>query len=391
MIRLTPLFAVLVLVASVVPSVAVEPTPVTVDLMILYSPATTARYGSGVDTRINHLINAANDAYRRSEAGLRLRVVHSEEVAYSDTAGSDAALDALTQNSGVFSGIEAKRTQVGADLVVLMRPYVGDGICGVAWLGGYGQNGDFSRSRRHGYSHVSIDCSDEVLPHELGHNMGLSHSRRQNGQGGTFPWALGHGVDNSFVTVMAYGSAFGASRVPLFSSPDLVCNGHPCGVDRADPVNGADAVNTLQYGRGQIAAYTAAVVAPPPPPPPPVNPPVATSSVSLTGPVGGGLRQNTAVTLDWQGSSDVVSVDVSYRLETRKRRRWRKSAWAMLSPGDADGTFDWIVPNHRVRRDPKLIRFLLVGYDGSGTQVASEVSSPYRLPKTKKRRRRRRR
>ena len=42
---------------------------------MLYSPGVTARYGSGVDTRINHLVNASNDAYRRSEAGLRIRVV----------------------------------------------------------------------------------------------------------------------------------------------------------------------------------------------------------------------------------------------------------------------------------------------------------------------------
>ncbi|MBW2395536.1 MAG: hypothetical protein JRG95_14845, partial [Deltaproteobacteria bacterium] len=146
MIRLAPLFAFLMLVASALPAAAVEPTPATVDLMVLYSPATTARYGSGVDTRINHLINATNDTYARSEAGLRVRLVHSEEVAYSDSATSNAALDALTQNSGVFSGLETKRSQVGADLVVLMRPYVGDGICGIAWLGGYGQNGDFSRS-----------------------------------------------------------------------------------------------------------------------------------------------------------------------------------------------------------------------------------------------------
>jgi len=379
------------LVASALPAAAVEPTPATVDLMVLYSPATTARYGSGVDTRINHLINATNDTYARSEAGLRVRLVHSEEVAYSDSATSNAALDALTQNSGVFSGLETKRSQVGADLVVLMRPYVGDGICGIAWLGGYGQNGDFSRSRRYGYSHVSIDCGDEVLGHELGHNMGLSHSRRQDGQGATFPWALGHGVDRSFVTVMAYGQVFGAPRVPLFSSPDLVCNGVPCGVDRADLVNGADSVYTLQYVGGQIAAYTATVVAPPPAPPPPVSPPVPTSRVSLTAPANAGLRSNTAVTLAWQGSSDVVSVDVAYRLETKRRGRWRKGPWQVLSAADADGTHDWIVPNIRVRRDPRLIRFFLVGYDGNGSQVASEVSSSYRLPKTKKKRKKRRR
>lgn len=380
MIRFASLLLILALVAPGTPTAAVEPTPATVDVMVLYTPAATARYGSGVETRINQILNAANDTYGRSEAGLRLRLVHSEEVAYSDSAHSTTALDDLTYNKGVFTGLETQRTQVGADLVVLMRPYVGDGICGIAWVGGYGTNGNLSVSRRWGYSHVSIDCSDEVLPHELGHNMGLLHSRRQDGHGGTFPWALGYGVDSSFVTVMAYGGVFGASRIPMFSSPSLTCNGVPCGVDLADTVHGSDAVHTLQYVAGQLAAYTA-TVAPPPPTP--------TGSVSLTAPASGGLVPNTAVTLTWTSSTEVASVDVYWRVEKKKRRRrWAKSAWQLLSDDDADGTFDWTVANLRLRRKPSQIRFLLLGHDAMGAEVASELSSAYRLPKKKRRRRR---
>ncbi len=370
---------------------AVEPTPVTIDLLVLYSPGVTARYGSGVDTRVNHVVNVANDAYRLSEAGLRLRVVHREEVAVSDTISSDAALDQVTMNQGVFQGVDAQRSQVGADLVVLLRPYVGDGVCGVAWVGGYLANGNFSRSRRYGYSHVSIDCSDVVLPHELGHNMGLTHSRRQDGSGGTFPWALGHGVDNRFATVMAYAQAFGAPRVSLFSSPNLTCNGLPCGVDRNDPVNGADAVHTLQHGRTQIAAYTASVAPPPPQPPPPVTPPVPTSSVSLTAPPAGTLVPNTATTFTWQGTADVASVDLLFRIERRKSGRWKKTAWHVLSAADGDGRHNWTVPNVGSRKRKSRLRFLLQAYDGSGNQVASELSSPYALPKKKGKRRKRRR
>ncbi|CAM5224739.1 hypothetical protein [Alishewanella longhuensis] len=55
---------------------------------------------------------------------------------------------------------------------------------------------------------------------------------------------------------MAYPWVFGSrtQRVFKFSSPDLVCNGLPCGVDRNDPVNGADAVFALNQKRFEIAS-----------------------------------------------------------------------------------------------------------------------------------------
>ena len=171
---------------------AAEPAPVTADVLFLYTPDVTARYGSGVETRIDHLVAVANDAFERSEAGIRLRVVHASEVEYPTSIDSGTALDDFTMNRGVFAGTEELRTRFGADLAVLLRPYNDDGTCGFAWIGGHGTNGDLASSDRYAYSHVAVDCSDYVLGHELGHNLGLTHSRRQDGTGGTYPWSLSH-------------------------------------------------------------------------------------------------------------------------------------------------------------------------------------------------------
>ncbi|MBV1876691.1 MAG: VCBS repeat-containing protein [Pseudomonadales bacterium] len=229
----------------------------TIDIMVLYNDAAAKLYNDNPETRINHLIDVSNQIYVDSGVNLSLHLVHTQKIDYESGYDAEIAINQLTEQSHpAFKDVSALRTQYGADLVVLMRPYANDGFCGLAWIGGYHKDGNFSAAREkdYGYSHVSIDCSTYVLSHELGHNMGLNHSRRQNTAGGTFDFALGHGMDNDFVTVMAYSSTFGASKIKLFSSPDLSCGFDSCGIDRNSP-QGADSVYTLNYVAPQIARY----------------------------------------------------------------------------------------------------------------------------------------
>ncbi len=250
--------------ASALNTLPANAAPAQIDVLVLYTPGTAARYGGNPATRFNHLMGVSNQIYLDSQVDAKLRMVGAVQVNYPDTGDASVALEDMTyRKNAAFANVETLRQQYGADMVVLYRPYHSShNSCGIAWVGGYNSNGNFSRptDKNYAFAHVASDtCGDYVTVHELGHNMGLTHSRRQDGRGGTFPYALGHGEYGKFTTIMAYQSAFGvdyvAGKVYKFSNPALTCAGRPCGVSKADATNGADAAYTLNIVAPQVAGF----------------------------------------------------------------------------------------------------------------------------------------
>ena len=233
-----------------------------VDVAVAYTPAAVEGAGelegdAGIDGLIHKMIHNTHEAYERSGALLRLRLVWSGQHDCSGSTCSDGS-EALKY----LPSLGRLRRAYGADLLswIVDIPEFG----GEAYRPGHYSVVNYNQERDH-----------YTFAHELGHNMYLNHDRWavvNVPEGGgdlddPYPYSHGHISRNcEWRTIMAYPDRClddRVTRVPAirnFSNPNRIHeDGERMGVFGDSPsseVDGpADAVRSLNAKRRQVAAY----------------------------------------------------------------------------------------------------------------------------------------
>ena len=227
----------------------------TADVLVMYSPQ--ARSGAGGTNAIKNLItiavNETNQGYANSDVQMRIRLVHTQETAQSETSDFSTMLSRYkSTGDGWYDEVHGLRNTYGADLcciIVNSTQY-----CGIAYLMGYPSAGFASSA----FSVVSRTCATGYYSfgHELGHNMGCHHDRQNAGGTPAYAYSYGWRTTNSaWRTIMAYSPG---TRIKYFSTPYKSYGGYPLGV--AHPAsNSAHNARGLDEAAPTVAAWRCAV------------------------------------------------------------------------------------------------------------------------------------
>ena len=230
-----------------------------IDVLILYNGTFASRYpGDQLRAKLDYFIDLSNQAFTDSNAHIKLRIAHAQEVSYSNTNDHYSALDAIEYNTIPGVDIDALRASKRADLVTIIRPYDENDhdYCGLGNLMTSLLQTDAVYSSVSEGSDVTYYCNDYTLVHELGHNMGSHHDRANASGPGLYAYSYGYGIDGTFGTIMSYLDPV----VGFFSNPNILCAGITCGVPSGDP-NAADNTLSLNNVRSTISQFMTAIVA----------------------------------------------------------------------------------------------------------------------------------
>ncbi len=304
-----------------------------IDMLILYTDDARAAAGgtTAVEATVQSAIDLTNTAYANSQITTRLRLAHTEEVAYTEGGDANADLTWLTNDPAVA----ALRNQYGADVVSMIVNT--SQYCGIGWLMTQVEAGFGS----YAFNVVLRDCAagNLTLAHETGHNQGCNHDPANSGGGTSYSYSYGHFVDGSYRTIMSYTTqcTLGCPKSPYFSNPAVSYFGTPTGIEGQ-----RDNHQTINNTALTVANFRAAV-----------------QTLGTPGNLRVIKRARKVVNVGWQ---DQAAGETGFHVY-----RWTGTDWVLHQDFPADTTSGKITG----LKPGKRYTFTLTSYSNSGESAAS--------------------
>lgn len=188
-----------------------------VELVVTYDSGAEsfmAQSGGSIIAAIEAYRTSTNTIFARQKIPITLVI---NKIAKKDFPSKEIGDSLLAQTA---SGNGVLRSAYRADYAVHFSKS-SSGRCGQAYI----RTNEKSTSNYNSYFSTSaINCGNLTFAHELGHNFGLRHSKKQDGKGGVYPYGLGYAVEKRFATIMVHNYIYevfgGGAILPFFSDPD---------------------------------------------------------------------------------------------------------------------------------------------------------------------------
>jgi hypothetical protein len=229
-------------------------TMVMIEVMVVYTPV-VAQASYDIVSEILLAVEETNTAYLNSGIYQQLRLVHTEQINYTESGSHFTDLKLLTYSKdqsqpgeGDLHKVHSLRNTHNADLVSLWVEKGDSYTCGVSWL----LLPESTPREKFGFNVVERYCASAPsysFAHELGHNMGATHDKYATDYGvgggtvGAYNYSHGYvhidGAANSWRTIMAsdkqcLDKGYECPRIPFFSNPNIFYKGVAIGDDIAN-------------------------------------------------------------------------------------------------------------------------------------------------------------